>query len=317
MKLRAVAWMLSVALMVLNAALVSGQSYPSKPIRIVTSEIGGLNDLAARVIGQGLSTILGQQVIVDNRGITAIEIVAKAAPDGYTVLCFSNNFWLLPYLQDDVRYDPVRDFLPITLAATAPNILAVHPLVAANSVKELIALAKARPGELNYGSGATGGAPHLAAELFKAMAGIKVARINYKGTASALNALIGGQTQFMFATPSSVIPHVKSGRLKGLAVTSAEPTPLAPGLPTIAASGLPGYEALAILAIFAPVKTPAAIVSRLSQAMSQVLRVPEVKERFFNAGAVAVGSTPGELTQMMKSEMPKWSEIIKNAGIHD
>ena len=304
-------------MMLLACAAVYGQAYPSRPIRIATSEIGGLNDLAARMIAQGLSPNIGQPVIVDNRGIIAIDIVAKAVPDGYTVLCFANNFWVLPFLQDNYPYDPIRDFAPITLAVTAPNILAVHPSVAANSVKDLIALAKAKPGVLNYGAGSTGGAPHLSAELFKAMAVVNIVRVNYKGTAQALNAVIGGEAQMIFATPGSVDPQAKAGRLRALAVTSAKPSALAPGLPTLSASGLPGYEASAILGIFAPARTPPAVVNKLSQEMVRVLNRPEVKERFLNAGSEVVASTPQELVAMMKTEVPKWAKVIKDAGIHE
>ena len=314
---RLIGWMFPMGLMGLAGAVASGQTDPSRPVRIVTSEIGGFNDLTARMIAQGLSGSLGQQVIVDNRGIIAIDIVAKAIPDGHTLLCYSNNFWLLPFLQDNFRYDPMKDFSAITLASTAPNILVVHPALAAGSVKELIALAKAKPGELNYGSGATGGAPHLSAELFKAMAGVDIVRINYKGSASTLNALIGGQVQLMFATPGSVDPQVKAGRLKALAVTSARPSALAPGLPTMAASGLPGYEASAILGIFAPARIPAPVVDRLNQEIVRVLKTPEVRQRFLNAGSEVVGSSAQELTAMMKSEMAKWGNVIKDAGIHD
>lgn len=178
---------------VVSCAAAYGQAFPSRPIRIATSEIGGINDLASRMIAQGLAGSIGQPVIVDNRGIIAIDIVAKATPDGHTLLCFANNFWVLPFLQDNYPYDPIRDFSPITLVVTAPNILAVNPAVAATSVKELVALAKAKPGVLNYGAGATGGAPHLSAELFKAMAGVNIVRVNYKGTAQALNGVIGGE----------------------------------------------------------------------------------------------------------------------------
>ena len=302
---------------VVSGAAAYGQAFPSRPIRIATSEIGGINDLASRMIAQGLAGSIGQPVIVDNRGIIAIDIVAKATPDGHTLLCFANNFWVLPFLQDNYPYDPIRDFSPITLVVTAPNILAVNPAVAANSVKELVALATAKPGVLNYGAGATGGAPHLSAELFKAMAGVNIVRVNYKGTAQALNAVIGGEAQLIFATPGSVDPQAKAGRLRALAVTSAKPSALAPGLPTLSASGLPGYEASAILAVFAPARTPAAIVNKLSQEIVRVLNRPEVKERFLNAGSEVVASTPQELTAMMKVEVPKWAKVIKDAGIHE
>jgi tripartite-type tricarboxylate transporter receptor subunit TctC len=298
-------------MMVLAPGAASGQSFPTRHIRIVTSQAGGLNDLTARVIAQALSGALGKQVIVDNRGVIAIDIVAKASPDGYTILCFANNFWLLPFLQDKVTFDPISDFSPLTLAVTAPNVLAVHSSVPASSVKELIAIAKTRPGALNYGAGATGGTPHLAAELFKTMAGITIVHIGYKGTGPALTALAGGEIHMMFAGPGSVDPHVKGGRLKALAVTSRAPSALAPGLPTMWESGLPGYEATAMIALLAPAGTPAVVVTRLNQEMVKVLNLPDVKERLLAAGTEVAGSSPGQLMQVMKSEMSKWEKVIR------
>ena len=302
-------------LMVLAAGVASGQSFPTKPIRIVTSQAGGLNDLTARMIAQPLADALGKQVIVDNRGAIAIDIVAKASADGYTVLCFANNFWLLPLLQDKVSSDPIKDFAPLTLAVTAPNVLAVHTSVAASSVKELIALAKNRPGALNYGAGATAGTPHLAAELFKAMAQVNMVHVAYKGTGPALTALLGGEVHLMFAVPGSVEPHVKAGRVKTLAVTSRVPSALAPGLPTLSASGLPGYEATAMIALLAPAGTPIAIMARLNQEIVKALHLPEVKEKLLAAGTEVAGSSSGDLMQLMKSEMSKWEKIIRQSAI--
>ena len=295
----------------------SGQDFPARPVRIVTSQAGGLNDLTARVIAQPLSAALGKPVIVDNRGIVAIDIVAKASPDGHTILCFANNFWLLPFLQDRVTFDPVNDFTPLTLAVTAPNVLAVHASVAASSVKELIALAKARPGALNYGAGATGGTPHLAAELFKTMAGVNIVHIGYKGTGPALTALVGGEIQMMFAGPGSVDPHVKAGKLKALAVTSRVRSTLAPGLPTLSESGLPGYEATAMIALLAPAGAPAGVASRLNREMVKALNLPEVKEKLLSAGTEVAGSSQGELTAIMKSEMKRWAPVIRQSGIRE
>jgi tripartite-type tricarboxylate transporter receptor subunit TctC len=312
------ATMILLGLMVPAAAgAAAGESFPTRPIRVVTSQAGGLNDFTARVIAQALSGALGKQMIVDNRGVIAIDIVARAFPDGYTILCFANNFWLLPFLQDKVTFDPIRDFSPLTLAVTAPNVLAVHSSVPASSVKELIAIARTRPGALNYGAGATGGTPHLAAELFKTMAGINIVHIGYKGTGPALTALVGGEIHMMFAGPGSVDPHVKNGRLKVLAVTSRTPSALAPGLPTLWESGLPGYEATAMIALLAPARTSAAIVTRLNQEMVRILNLPDVKERLLAAGTEVVGSSPGQLMQVMKSEMSKWEKIIRQSGIKE
>ncbi len=311
------AWALSFAAMVLASGVVCGEDYPNKPVRIVTSEPGGGNDFAARVIAQGLSLTLKQRVVVDNRGIIAAEIAAKAPPDGYTLLFYGNPFWLAPFLRDNVPYDPVRDFLPISLAVSTASILVVHPSLPVKSVSGLIALARARPGELNYSSGTTGAASHLAAELFRTMAGIKIVRVPYRGTGAAFTALIAGQVQVMFPTAGSVTPHLKSGRLKALAVTTAQPSALFPGLPTIAASGLPGYESVSLVGIFAPTETPAAIINLLNRNIVRVLDQADVREKFFNAGVDTVGSSPAELAAAMKSEMARMGKVIRDAGIHE
>ena len=314
---RFVAWMFSIGMMVLGAGMVFGQNYPNKPIRIVASAAGGSGDFAARLIAQGLSGVLSQQVVVDNRGgVIPGEIVSKAPPDGYTLLIDAASFWIGPLLQE-TPYDPVKDFAPVTLTDSAPNVLVVNPSLPVKSVKELIALAKARPGELNYGSSSTGSTPHLAAELFNMMAGVKIVRVPFKGSGPAVISLLGGQVQLMFATAGSVAPHVKSGRLRALAVASLQPSALAPGLPTIAASGVPGYEAVAFEGMFAPAKTPVAIIDRLNQEIVRVLNRAEVKERFFNAGVETVGSTPEEFAAAIKSNVAKWGKLIKDAGIRD
>jgi tripartite-type tricarboxylate transporter receptor subunit TctC len=314
---RFVAWMFPLGMMVLSAGMVFGQNYPNKPIRIVASAAGGSGDFAARLIAQGLTGALGQQVVVDNRGgIIPGEIVSKAPPDGYTLLIDAASFWIGPLLQE-TPYDPVKDFAPVTLTDSAPNVLVVNPSLPVKSVKELIALAKARPGELNYGSSSTGSTPHLAAELFNNMAGVKIVRVPFKGSGPAVISLLGGQVQLMFATAGSVAPHVKSGRLRALAVASPQPSALAPGLPTIAASGVPGYEAVAFEGMFAPAKTPVAIIDRLSQEIARVLNRAEVKERFFNAGVETVGSTPEEFAAAIRSNVAKWGKLIKDAGIRD
>lgn len=306
-----------VGLMAAGADVVSGQTYPNKPIRMVTSAAGGSADFAARLIAQGLTGDLGQQVVVDNRGgsvSTSVGIVAKAPPDGYTLLLYASSLWIAPLLQQ-VPYDPVRDFSPIILAASSPYILVVHPAVPATSVKELIALAKAKMGELNYGSSGLGTANHLAAELFNAMAGVNIVHVPYKGAGPALNALIGGQLQLMFPSAGSVTSHIKSGRLRALGVTSAEPSALAPGLPTVAASGVPGYESLLIMGIFAPAGVPAALIKRLNQEIVKVLQKADVKEKLFNSGVEAVGGSPEQLAVSVKSEMARLGKVIKDAGI--
>jgi tripartite-type tricarboxylate transporter receptor subunit TctC len=312
---------LSTITLVFCAGTASGQNYPSKPIRMLTAEAGGGADFVARVIARELSANLGEQVVVDNRGgaggIIAGEIVARAAPDGYTLLFYGPAIWLLPFLRNHVPYDPVRDFSPITMAVTTPNILVVHPSLPVSSVGELIALAKARPGQINDAGANTGSSVHLAAELFKAMAGVKIVRVPFKGVGPALNALIAGQVQIMFPSAGAVAPHVKSGRLRALAVTSAQPTALAPGLPTVAASGVPGYESIAMFGIFAPARLPAALSKRLHQEIVRALLRPEVKSRLFESGIEPVGSSPAEFAATLKSEMTKWGKVIKDAGIRD
>ncbi len=313
---RVVACMLSIGTVVLAAGLASGQSYPNRPIRAVTAAVGGGNDFVARVLAHGLAASLGQQVIVDNRGGTNIapQTVAKATPDGYTILMHNNTVWLSPLL-DKVPYDYEQELAPISLTARSPLILVVHPSLPVTSVKDLIALAKASPGEINYASGPVGAANHLAAELFKALAGVNLVRIGYKGAGPALNDMIGGQVKVMFATTGSVTGHVKSGRLIGLAVTGAEPSALVPGLPTVAASGVPGYVSDAIYGLFAPAKTPVAIINRLHQETVRYLTMPETRERFFNSGVETVGSSPQEFAAVIKSESVRLGKVIKSAGI--
>lgn len=312
---RFVVWVFSVGMVVLGAGPVAGQSYPNKHIRIVTATVGGTLDFGARLIAQGISGSLGQAVIVDNRGLIAAEIVAKAPPDGYTLIYYTSPFWLTPFLRDNVRWDPVKDFAPISLTDRAPNFLVVHQSVAAKSVKELIALAKARPGELNYAGASVGSSAHLSAELFKAMAGVDMVAIHYKGGGPSLNALIAGEVQLIFSPAGSVIPYLKTGRLRALAVTSAVPSAMFPELPTVAASGLPGYEAVTIVGMFAPAGTPAAIINLLNREIVQALKRAEVKEKFSNLGVETVGSSPEQFAAKMKSEMVKWGKVIKNAGI--
>jgi len=304
-----------------GAMAASGQDYPRKPIRLVTAEPGGGNDFAARLIVQGLGGSLGQPMIVDNRGgaggIIAADIVAKAQPDGYTLLLYANNIWIIPLLRSNAPFDVIRDFAPITWAAKSPNTVVVHPALPVKSVEDLIAHARARPGELNYGSGGSGSSTHLAVELLKSMAGVNIVRVPFRGNAPALNALFAGEVHLMIATAGTVAPHLKSGRLRALAVTSAQPSPLAPGLPTVAASGLPGYESIQIYGVFAPSRTSSAIVKRLHDEIVRVLGRADVKEKFLAAGVEPVGSTPQQLAATIKSEIVRMSKVIKDAGIRE
>ncbi|MBI3937846.1 MAG: tripartite tricarboxylate transporter substrate binding protein [Betaproteobacteria bacterium] len=253
---------------------------------------------------------------MDNRpsGVMPGMVVSKSAPDGYNLLYNGAAHWLAPFLQR-VPYDPVKDFSPITLTVSSPNVLLVNPSLPVKSVKELIALAKARPGELNYGASGTGSSIHLAAESFKAMAGVDIVHINYKGAGAVISDLIAGQVQLAFISSGTAAPHVKSGRLRALAVGSARPSAFFPGLPTVAASGLPGYESASIFGLFARAGTPATLVNRLNREIVTVLDQPSVKERFFNAGIDVVGSSPEELAATVKSQMARLGKVIKDAGI--
>lgn len=304
------------ALLVLNTCNAFAQAYPTKPIRIVTGGTGGGGDFISRLLASGLAVTLGQQVIVDNRGgVVPGEIVSQAAPDGYTLLCYPGSLWIGPLLQK-TPYEPLKDFAPVSMVVRSPSILVVHPSLPVRSVKELVALAKAKPGALNYSAAGTGGATHLSAELFKAMAGVDIVLIPYKGAGAALTDVIGGQVHMTFGSAASVAPHMKSGRLRSLAVTSAQPSPLMPGLPTIAASGVPGYDSVQNIGLFAPVKTGEPIISRLNLEIIRMLRRSEMTEKLFAAGVESVGSSPGELAAVMKQEISRFGKVIRDAGIH-
>jgi tripartite-type tricarboxylate transporter receptor subunit TctC len=300
----------------LAPGLAGAQDYPAKPVRLLTSAIGGTPDLVSRVLAQGLPAQLGQPLVVDNRssGLVPAEIVARSAPDGYTLLVTSNVMWILTLMQP-APYDPVADFAPVTLASMAPTILVVHPTVPARSVKALIALARARPGALNYASSTSGTASHLAGELFKIMAGVDIVRVPYKGAGLATADLITGQVQMSFFTATSVLPHVKSGRLRALAVTSATPFELFPELPTVAASGLPGYEAISMYCVFAPAKTPEAVISKLNREMVAYLKTPAARARLLSAGSEVVAGTAQQLASTMKADIASVRKVIAKAGI--
>jgi tripartite-type tricarboxylate transporter receptor subunit TctC len=291
--------------------------FPRKPIRIVTADAGGGSDFVARLIGQGWTAAWGQQVVVDNRGGGTIagDIVAHAAPDGYTLLYYGPTLWLLPLMRKEMPYDTLRDFAPVTLAVSTPAVLVVHPSVAAKSVRELIALAKAMPGKLNYAAAAAGTATHLSAELFKAMAGVDIVRIPYKGTGAALNDLLGGQTQLMFAVAASVVAHARAGRLRALAVTGPTPSAALPELPTVAASGLPGFESVQHSGLFAPAKTSQAIIDTLRNETVNAVNRSEARERLANLGVDAIASTPAEFAAKIRSEISVLGKVIRDAGI--
>lgn len=294
------------------------QGFPSRPVRIVTSGVGGAGDVVSRLIAQGISTGLGQQVIVDNRssGAIPVEVAVKARPDGYTLLVYGSTVWLGPYLRANAP-DPLRDLLPVTLAANAPNILVVHPSLPVQSVKDLISLTRSKPGALNYATTGTGSSPHLAAELFKAMARVDIVRIGYKGAGAALADLMAGQVQINFPTAGSVTPILKSGRLRALGVSSAKPSALLPGLTTIAAAGLPGFESVSTSGVFVPAATPAAIVQRLNAEIVRFLHSADAREKFLSVGVETVGTTPEQLTAAMTAEMSRMGKVIRDAGIRE
>jgi len=294
----------------LCAGVACAQSYPAKVVRIITTAPGSGTELAARIIARGMTASFGQQVIVDNRGIIGVEITAKSPPDGYTILHYTSPVWLL-HLMQDVRWDAQRDFSTITLASRTPNIVVVHPSLPVTTVKQLIDLARRQPDEINYASGTLGASAHLATELFASMAGIRLVRVSYKGSGPAVNDLLAGQVQLMFPAAGTITGHVQSGRLRALAVTTAEPTPLAPGLPTVAQAGLAGYESVSLSGYFAPAKTPAAIIQRLNEEIARILGDAENKQRMAALGVELMSSTPEGFADMIKTEIARMSGVLK------
>jgi tripartite-type tricarboxylate transporter receptor subunit TctC len=310
-------WILPLAVAVFGADAARGQGYPGRPLRFLTTGLGGSTDLAARTVAQGLTDSVGWTVVVDNRGSTVVssEMVAKAPPDGYTILIITDGLWRGPLFQK-MPFDAVKDFAPVTLVSRSPNVLVVHPSLPVTTVKALIALAKAKPGELNYGAGAIGAATHLASELFKVMAGVDIMHVPFKSTGGAVTPLLSGQLQVMFGTTATISMHIKSGKVRALAVSTAQPTALAPGLPTIAAAAnLPGYESAATAGVFLPASTAQSIIKRLHEEITRALARPEVKERFFNQSVEIVGGTPQETAAFLKSDIATTARIIKEAGI--
>ena len=306
--------LLTLLLMHVGTGAASAQSFPTKPIRIITAAPGGTSDFTSRLIARGLTEHLGQQVIVDNRGDFGAPILVKAPADGYTLLVDGSSLWLGPLLQK-MPYDPLRDLVPITLAVRAPNVLVVSPALPVGSVKELIAVAKAKPGELNYASGGIGGASHLPAELFKTMTGLNIVNVNYKGTGPALNALVAGEVHLMFANATISTPHIKSGKVKALAVGSLERSAFLPELPTLASSGLPGFESVIVQAIVGPAGMPAPLVARINQEIVRVLMRTDIRERHALTSVETVGSSPEELAATVKGDMTRWGRVIREAGI--
>ncbi len=297
------------------------QTYPSKPVRmIVPFPPGGGNDILGRTVGQKLAQVVGQQVIVDNRGgaggLIGAELAAKAAPDGYTIFLASvGNLAFNPALHTKLPYDPVKDFAPVTMLATSAFILVVNQALPAKSVKELIALGKAKPGSLNYASAGLGSSLHLTGEIFKLATGTDLVHVAYAGTAPALTDLIGGQVQIMFSTMPPALPQVKAGKLRALGVSGAKRSAAAPDVPTIAES-VPGFEVLNWYGITVPIRTPATIVRKLNQDLQAVLKSPEITEAFGAQGLDAAGNTPEQFAAYIKSEIENYAKVVKAANIH-
>jgi tripartite-type tricarboxylate transporter receptor subunit TctC len=291
--------------------------YPKRPIRLLASGVGGTGDFTSRLLGPHLTARLGQPVIVDNRpgGVVPGQILADAPADGHTLMMAGEVIWLSPFMRTSVPFDPVRDFAPLMLTVRSPNVLVVHPSLPVHNVQDLIKLAKQKPGELNMAASGIGNSNHLAGAIFNAMAGVKIVSIPYKGAQLALNDVIGGRVQLMFSTVNAASGHAAAGRLRAIAVTTLEPTALMPGLPTIAAAGLPGYESAAKIGLFARAGTPPAILSLLHREAAQFLKRPDTVERLFKSGVDVVANTPQEFAALIKSDMDVKGRIIKQAGI--
>ena len=314
---------------VLAAVLITGVApvntlaqgaYPARTVRIIAPTAPGAgNDTVARLVAQGLSERLGRPVVVENRAgagtVIGTEVVAKAAPDGYTLLMAPAAFTINPATYRKLPFDTLRDFVPITQALFVPNIMVVHPSLPARSVKDVIALAKARPGELSYASGGQGTNSHMATELFASMAGIRLLHVPYKGSTPAMTDLMAGNVILQTTSISSLIPHVRSGRLRGIGVTSAQRVAIAPEIPTIMESGLPGYETVQWSGLLAPAGTPREIITRLHKETVAVLRTPAATEQLARDGSIVVAGTPEQFGELLSSEVAKWARVAKAAGI--
>jgi tripartite-type tricarboxylate transporter receptor subunit TctC len=304
----------------LAAGAVFSESYPNKPVRmIVAVPPGGPADTLARLVGPHLGEALGQTVVIDNRpganGIIAYDMAARSTPDGYTFVLVAAGVAINPSLYRNVPYDPIKDFSPVTLGITVPNILVVHPAVPATSVRELIALAKAKPEQLAFASAGNGTSGHLALELFRQSSGIKVVHVPFKGGGPALTNVIAGQVQALFSIALAATPQVKAGRVRALAITSASRSPVAPDLPTIAESGFPGFEVIGWFGWLAPAKAPREIVDRLNREIVRILNMSAVHDRLLSLSTVPVGNTSAQFAGFIRSERDKWAKVIRTAGI--
>ncbi|WP_374304596.1 Bug family tripartite tricarboxylate transporter substrate binding protein [Ferrovibrio sp.] len=303
-----------------TAPAALAQAYPTKPVRVVVPfPAGGTTDILARHVSQKLTERLGQQFVVDNKagagGNIGTEAVAKSDPDGYTIMMGTIGTHSINIsLYSKLSYDPVKDFAPISLVAMVANVLVVHPSVPAKNVQEFIALAKSQPGKLNFGTPGNGTSGHLSAELFKSMTGTDMIHVPYRGSGPMLTDLLGGNVQFTFDNLPSALPHIRSGALRALGVTTPKRWPSTPDIPTIAEQGLPDYSATAWFAMYAPAKTPPAIVNKLSDEIDTILKTPEMKAQFEQQGADPVGGKPQVLADLMKTEIEKWAKAVKASG---
>jgi len=302
------------------AAVTAAAQYPAKPVRfVVPYPAGGVNDIVARILGQRMTAAFNQPWVIDNRpgrgGNIGTEAVAKSPPDGYTLVHGGMGSLTLGPFLGKVPYDAVRDFTPITLTARAPNVLAVHPSLPVKSVKDLVALARTRPGELNYATSGVGSTPHLTAALFASMANIRMVHIPYKGGPPATTDLLAGQVPIGFAPIPSFLPHIMSGKLRGLAVTGLQRSPSLPSLPTVNEAGLPGFEMSPWFGVLAPAGTSAEIIARLNGELVRILRSPDVAAQFSAQGVEPAYSTPEEFLALIKADLGKWGKVIAEAGI--
>lgn len=307
-------------LVMMLAALVCGpvlaDNYPSRPIHLITSGAGGPSDVMARIIADGIAQPLGQAVIVENRvPLIAYDAVAKAAPDGYTIYVAGAYFMTLKLLVANATADPIKDFAAITITDQAPCILVTNPGLPVKSLKDLIDLAKAKPGVLNFAAGPIGTAAHLGAELLRSMAGIDIVTINYRSTPEANLSVVTGTNHMTLDTATSLTELIKAGELRAIGVATAQPSPLVPGVPTLAASGLPGFEMKIIGGLYAPAGTPQAIIDRLNKETVRVLRKPDVMKKLLASGTEVVANSPVEATAMVKAEVTKWTQILKRTGV--
>lgn len=309
-----------ISVFAVTSAACAQQNYPSRPVRwVVPFAPGGPTDIMSRAIGEKLGQRLGQQFVVDNRGGAGgnigAEIVARAPADGYTIMIGHVGTHAINLaLYAKVPYDPIRDFTPISLLATLPLALVVHPLIPANNVKELIALAQKRPGELNFASAGNGGPTHLTAEVLKSLAKVNIVHVPFKGNAQALTELISGRVQMMFSNLLTSMPHVRAGKLRAIAISPAKRSPQAPDLPTVAESGVPGFDVTPWYGALGPAALPPAITTRLNSEITEILRAPDLRERFVAQGVDLTPSTPDQFAALIKAEVPKWRKIVQDSG---